>query len=86
MKGGLRMGCIPERIFLNDQIFLEFRSKILSGKAGLAVDYLVKTSRKHAAANKMFGSIRSGMENTEKIVAPYVSLIWIPAAASEGVQ
>lgn len=49
------------------------------------MDYLVKT-RKHTAANKLFGSIRRRMENTEKIVAPYVSLIWIPAAASEGVQ
>lgn len=54
------------------------------------MDYLVKASRECAAVNKMLGSIRSRMKNTEKIVTPYISqccsLIWIPAAGFEGVQ
>lgn len=58
--------CIPEGIFLNDQIFLEFRSRPLSGKAGITVDYLVKASREHAAANKMLGSIRAGWRILKK--------------------
>lgn len=84
------MGFIPERILLNDQIFLKFRSRPVSGKAVIAADYWVKASSERAAAKKMRGSMRSRLENTPKMGTPSVSqrrgLIWIPAAGCEGGQ